>query len=235
MSFKRASSLLFFLLLSLTALQAQIKITGTVTDETKETVIGANITVKGTTIGTISDINGKYSIEVPNQKAILVFSFIGYTTREIPVGKNKVIDVVMKEDGVMLNEVVAIGYGSAKKGDLAGSVAKVDMEELNKTPVASFDQALGGRVAGVQVVSGDGRPGSAANIVIRGSNTVSDNSDGSPLYVIDGFATDDPNAAAYNPSDIESMDILKDASATAIYGARGANGVIIITTRVLPA
>lgn len=127
----------------------------------------------------------------------------------------------MKEDGVMLNEVVAIGYGSAKKGDLAGSVAKVDMEELNKTPVASFDQALGGRVAGVQVVSGDGRPGSAANIVIRGSNTVSDNSDGSPLYVIDGFATDDPNAAAYNPSDIESMDILKDASATAIYGARG--------------
>ena len=160
MSFKRASSLLFFLLLSLTALQAQIKITGTVTDETKETVIGANITVKGTTIGTISDINGKYSIEVPNQKAILVFSFIGYTTREIPVGKNKVIDVVMKEDGVMLNEVVAIGYGSAKKGDLAGSVAKVDMEELNKTPVASFDQALGGRVAGVQVVSGDGRPGS---------------------------------------------------------------------------
>ena len=188
MSFKRASSLLFFLLLSLTALQAQIKITGTVTDETKETVIGANITVKGTTIGTISDINGKYSIEVPNQKAILVFSFIGYTTREIPVGKNKVIDVVMNEDGVMLNEVVAIGYGSAKKGDLAGSVAKVDMEELNKTPVASFDQALGGRVAGVQVVSGDGRPGSAANIVIRGSNTVSDNSDGSPLYVIDGFA-----------------------------------------------
>ena len=231
MSFKRASSLLFFLLLSLTALQAQIKITGTVTDETKETVIGANITVKGTTIGTISDINGKYSIEVPNQKAILVFSFIGYTTREIPVGKNKVINVVMKEDGVMLNEVVAIGYGSAKKGDLAGSVAKVDMEELNKTPVASFDQALGGRVAGVQVVSGDGRPGSAANIVIRGSNTVSDNSDGSPLYVIDGFATDDPNAAAYNPSDIESMDILKDASATAIYGARGANGVIIITTK----
>ena len=177
MSFKRASSLLFFLLLSLTALQAQIKITGTVTDETKETVIGANITVKGTTIGTISDINGKYSIEVPNQKAILVFSFIGYTTGEIPVGKNKVINVVMKEDGVMLNEVVAIGYGSAKKGDLAGSVAKVDMEELNKTPVASFDQALGGRVAGVQVVSGDGRPGSAANIVIRGSNTVSDNSE----------------------------------------------------------
>ncbi len=228
---KRACSLLLFLLLSLATLQAQIKVTGTITDETKETVIGANITVKGTSIGTISDVNGKFSIEVPNQKSVLVFSFIGYATKEITVGKDKVIDVVMKEDGVMLNEVVAIGYATVKKGDLTGSVGKVDMDEITKSPVLSFDQALGGRVAGVQVVSGDGRPGAEASIVIRGSNTVSDNSDGSPLYVIDGFATDDPNAAAYNPSDIESMDVLKDASATAIYGARGANGVIIINTK----
>lgn len=231
MSLRRACSLLLFLLLSLTTLQAQIKITGTVSDESKETVIGANISVKGTTIGTITDVDGKYSIEVPNQKSILVFSFIGYTTREIPVGKNTVIDVVMKEDGVMLNEVVAVGYATVKKGDLTGSVGKVNMDDLNKAPVVSFDQALGGRIAGVQVVSGDGRPGAEANIVIRGSNTISDNSDGSPLYVIDGFATDDPNAAAYNPNDIESIDILKDASATAIYGARGANGVVIITTK----
>lgn len=230
-SLRRASSLLLFLLLSLTTLQAQIKITGTVTDETKETVIGANVTVKGTTIGTITDVNGKYSIEVPDQKSILVFSFIGYTTREIPVGKNKVIDVIMKEDGVMLNEVVAVGYATVKKGDLTGSVSKVDMDDLTKAPVNSFDQALGGRVAGVQVVSGSGQPGSEANIVIRGSNTISNNADGAPLYVIDGFATDDPNAAAYNPNDIESIDVLKDASATAIYGARGANGVIIITTK----
>ena len=230
-SLRRASALLLLLLLSLNTLQAQIKITGTVTDESKETVIGANVTVKGTTIGTITDVNGKYSIEVPNQKAVLSFSFIGYTTREIPVGKNKVIDVVMKEDGVMLNEVVAVGYATVKKGDLAGSVSKVNMDDLNKAPVTSFDQALGGRIAGVQVVSGDGRPGSEANIVIRGSNTISDSSDGSPLYVIDGFATDDPNAAAYNQNDIESIDVLKDASATAIYGARGANGVIIITTK----
>lgn len=231
MNLRRTSFLLLFLLLSLTTLQAQIKITGTVTDEAKETVIGANVTVKGTTIGTITDVNGKYTIEVPNQKAVLSFSFIGYTTREIPVGKNTVIDVVMKEDGVMLNEVVAVGYATVKKGDLAGSVSKVNMDDLNKAPVTSFDQALGGRIAGVQVVSGDGRPGSEANIVIRGSNTISDNSDGSPLYVIDGFATDDPNAAAYNQNDIESIDVLKDASATAIYGARGANGVIIITTK----
>lgn len=230
-SLRRACSLLLFLLLSLTALQAQIKVTGTVTDESKETVIGANISVKGTTIGTITDVDGKYSIEVPNQKSILVFSFIGYSTREIPVGKNTVVDVVMKEDGVMLNEVVAVGYATVKKGDLTGSVGTVNMDDLNKAPVVSFDQALGGRIAGVQVVSGDGRPGAEANIVIRGSNTISDNSDGSPLYVIDGFATDDPNAAAYNPNDIESIDILKDASATAIYGARGANGVVIITTK----
>ena len=228
---KRAYSFLLLLLFSLCTLQAQIKVTGTVTDESKETVIGANVQVKGATIGTITDVNGKYTIEVPNQKAVLVFSFIGYTTREIPVGKNTVIDAVMKEDGVMLNEVVAVGYATVKKGDLTGSVSKVNMDDLNKAPVVSFDQALGGRVAGVQVVSGDGRPGSEANIVIRGSNTISDSSDGSPLYVIDGFATDDPNASAYNPNDIESIDILKDASATAIYGARGANGVVIITTK----
>lgn len=228
---KRVCFPLFILLFSATVLQAQLKITGTVTDEAKETVIGANVKVKGGTAGAITDLNGAYTIEVPNKNAVLVFSFIGYGTKEVTVGANKVINVVMKEDGVMLNEVVAIGYATVKKGDLTGAVSKVDMDEINKTSALSFDQALGGRVAGVQVVSGDGRPGSGSNIVIRGSNTVSDSSDGSPLYVIDGFATDDPNAAAYNPNDIESMDILKDASATAIYGARGANGVIIINTK----
>ena len=230
---KRLGAVLFLLfLLSWPAImQAQLKVSGTVTDETKESVIGANVTVKGTTIGTITDIDGKFTLEVPDKKAVLVVSFIGYTTQEIPVGKNTVFNVVLKEDGVMLNEVVAIGYGQVKKGDLTGSVAKVDMDNLNKAPVSSFDQALGGQIAGVQVVSGSGRPGEQANIVIRGSNTISDSSDGSPLYVIDGFATDDPNAGAYNPNDIESIDVLKDASATAIYGARGANGVIIITTK----
>ncbi len=212
-------------------LRAQTAVTGTVTDESGETVIGANIQIKGSDAGTITDVNGKYSIQVPNSKAVLVFSFIGYGTQEKTVGNHTVIDVVLKEDGVMLNEVVAIGYATVKKGDLTGSVSKVNMDNLNKAPIVSFDQALGGQVAGVQVVSGDGRPGAEANIVIRGSNTISDNADGSPLYVIDGFATDSPNTAAYNPNDIESIDILKDASATAIYGARGANGVIIITTK----
>lgn len=223
-------SILFSLACVLNA-QAQITVTGTVTDEAGETVIGANIQVKGSETGTITDVNGKYSIQVPNSKAVLVFSFIGYGTQERPVGNNTVIDVLLKEDGVLLNEVVAIGYATVKKGDLTGSVSKVNMDNLNKAPVVSFDQALGGQVAGVQVVSGDGQPGSEANIVIRGSNTISDSADGAPLYVIDGFATDSPNTAAYNPNDIESIDILKDASATAIYGARGANGVIIITTK----
>lgn len=183
-------------LLFATQMQAQIKVTGTVTDETKETVIGANVRVKDNpSIGTITDMNGKYTIEVPDAKATLVFSFIGYATKEVTVGKNRVIDVVLKEDGVMLNEVVAIGYATVKKGDLTGSVAKVDMDDLNKATVASFDQALGGRIAGVQVVNSSGQPGSSANIVIRGSNTISDSSDGSPLYVIDGFATDDPQCS----------------------------------------
>ncbi len=176
-------------------------------------------------------MGGIFQLTVPNEQAVLVVSFIGYATQEIKVGKQRDFNITLKEDGVMMNEVVAIGYATVKKSDLTGSVEKVDLDELNKAPVASFDQALGGRVAGVQVVSGDGQPGQEANIVIRGSNTISDVSDGTPLYVIDGFATEDANAAAINPNDIESIDVLKDASATAIYGARGANGVIIITTK----
>ncbi|MEG2854798.1 SusC/RagA family TonB-linked outer membrane protein [Bacteroides sp.] len=230
-NFRKPSIILLVLLLSSAASQAQIKITGTITDEAKEVLIGANIKVKDGAAGTITDLYGKYSIEVPNKRSVIVVSFIGYATTEITVSDKKVIDVALKEDGVLLNEVVAIGYANVKKGDLTGAVGKVDMDELNKISALSFDQALGGRVAGVQVVSGDGQPGSSSSIVIRGSNTISDSADGSPLYVIDGFATDDPNAAAYNPNDIESMDILKDASATAIYGARGANGVIIINTK----
>ncbi len=127
-----------------------------------------------------------------------MFSFIGYATKEVTVGNKKTLTVVMKEDGVQLDEVVAVGYATVKKSDLTGSVAKVDMGDLNKSQVLSFDQALGGRIAGVQVVTGDGQPGSQANIVIRGSNSISETSDGSPLYVIDGFATEDANPAAMN-------------------------------------
>ena len=205
---------------------------GTVIDETDFPVAGANVVIKGnTSVGTITDLDGNFTLAVPDAQAVLVVSFIGYATQEVKVDKQATLRIVLKEDGVLLNEVVAIGYATVKKSDLTGSVEKVDMGDLTKASVASFDQALGGRVAGVQVVSGDGTPGSESNIIIRGSNTISDVSDGTPLYVIDGFATEDANAASINPNDIESIDVLKDASTTAIYGARGANGVIIITTK----
>lgn len=227
----RVALFLFFMLSTLSS-WGQITVTGTVVDETQVPVPGANVVIKGeTTSGTITDFDGNFTITVKDQSAVLVVSFIGYTTQEVPVGSNTVINIVLKEDAVTLEEVVAIGYATVKKSDLTGSVEKVDMEEMNKTTVTSFDQALGGRVAGVQVVSPSGQPGEEANIVIRGSNTISDSADGNPLYVIDGFATEDANAASINPNDIESIDILKDASATAIYGARGANGVVIITTK----
>lgn len=228
---KRFISLLFLSLISTALTWGQITVKGTVIDETQFPVAGANVLVKGENTGVITDLDGNFSIQVPKKSSILVFSFIGFATQEVTVGNKTQLNIVLKEDGVMLNEVVAIGYVTVKKSDLTGSVEKVDMEDLNKTSSLSFDQALGGRVAGVQVVSSDGQPGQTSNIVIRGSNTISDVADGNPLYVIDGFATEDANASSINPNDIESIDILKDASATAIYGARGANGVVIITTK----
>ncbi|MCM1501119.1 MAG: TonB-dependent receptor [Bacteroidales bacterium] len=224
---------LFLLMLTLClapALLAQVKVTGKVVDETEEPVIGASVMLKGGTAGTVTDLDGNFSIDVP-EKSTLTVSCIGFITQEVPLGTRTKVNVVLKIDAEMLEEVVAVGYATVKKSDLTGSVSKVEMDDLNKAQVLSFDQALGGRVAGVQVVAGDGRPGAEANIVIRGSNTISENSDGTPLYVIDGFATEDANPASLNPNDIESIDVLKDASATAIYGARGANGVIIITTK----
>lgn len=223
--------LLWLMFCSVTFAFAQISVSGKVTDESKEPIIGANVKLKGGTIGTITDMDGNFKIYVPQQSSVLIFSFIGYATKEVPVKNQKVMNVVMAEDGIALDEVVAVGYASVKKRDLTGSVARVNMDDLNKAQVLSFDQALGGRIAGVQVVTSDGQPGSQANIVIRGSNSISDTSDGTPLYVIDGFATNDANLNAINPNDIESIDVLKDASATAIYGARGANGVIIVTTK----
>lgn len=225
-------ALFLLVLFSTVSSWGQITVTGTVVDETQVPVPGANVVIKGeNTTGTITDFDGNFTIAVKDHSSVLVVSFIGYATQEVPIGSNTVLNIVLKEEAMTLNEVVAIGYATVKKSDLTGSVEKVDMDEMNKATVTSFDQALGGRVAGVQVVSGSGQPGEEANIVIRGSNTISDAADGNPLYVIDGFATEDANAASLNPNDIESIDILKDASATAIYGARGANGVVIITTK----
>ena len=227
---KRAFSILLLTLLAVTGAVAQSLVRGKVIDDTGLEVIGASILVKGTTQGTITDMDGMFSLSVPDKNAVLQVSYIGYQTLEVKVDITKPMSIVLKEDSEMLEEVVVVGYQEVKKKDLTGSVAKVDMDNLLNTPVGSFDQTLGGRVAGVNVSSGEGQPGGTMNIVIRGNNSLTQ--DNSPLYVIDGFPVEDASlASTINPSDIESLDILKDASATAIYGARGANGVVIITTK----
>lgn len=227
---RRGLSMMLFVLFSVTVATAQLLVRGTVIDQTGETVIGASIQLKGTTQGTITDIDGKFSLGVPDKKSVIVVSFIGYATKELQVDTSKPMSIVLEEDTKVLDEVVVVGYQEVRKKDLTGSVAKADMNELLNTPVGSFDQTLGGRIAGVNVSSSEGTPGGTMNIVIRGNNSLTQ--DNSPLYVIDGFPVEDAAiASTINPSDIESLDILKDASATAIYGARGANGVVIITTK----
>ena len=208
----------------------QKNIVGTVIDERGETLPGVNVIIKGSAKGTATDFNGKFGITVNSTSDILVFSYIGYISREVKVDASKPMQVILKEESKTLNEVMVVGYQDVRKKDLTGSVAKANLGDMMKAPVASFDQALAGRVAGVNVSSGEGTPGGTMNIVIRGNNSITQGN--GPLYVIDGFPVEDAAVgSSINPNDIESIDVLKDASATAIYGARGANGVIIITTR----
>ena len=230
LKWKRAFSILLLTLVAVTGAVAQSLVRGKVLDDTGLEVIGASILVKGTNQGTITDMDGMFSLSVPDKNAILQVSYIGYQTLEVKVDLTKPMSIILKEDSEMLEEVVVVGYQEVKKKDLTGSVAKANMNDLLNTPVGSFDQTLGGRVAGVNVTSSEGTPGGTMNIVIRGNNSLTQ--DNSPLYVIDGFPVEDAAlASTINPADIESLDILKDASATAIYGARGANGVVIITTK----
>jgi TonB-linked SusC/RagA family outer membrane protein len=222
-------------------LQAQYIVTGKIADQSGTTIPGATVMVEGTTRGTVSNLDGEYSIDLESDSAILVYSYLGYFTQVIPVEGRTVIDIVLEEDIQRLDEVVVIGYGSVKRRDLTGAVTSVKGEELSQSGFASVDQALLGRVAGLVVETADNSAGAAASIRIRGANSISGSSE--PLYVIDGIPilnnasqrTGEPATlsplAGLSPNDIESINILKDASATAIYGAQGANGVIIITTR----
>lgn len=213
-----------------TSVNAQIKVTGVVTDVSGEGMPGVNLAIKGTSIGSISDLDGKFSLSAPHTTSVLVASFIGYKSQEIKIGNQTVFKIVLEEDAQTLGEVIiSAGYTEVKRRDFTGAAGKANLSDMMKAPIGSFDQALAGRVAGVQVSSNEGAPGSTFNIVIRGNNSLTQSN--SPLYVIDGFPVEDANASAINPADIESLDILKDASATAIYGARGANGVVIITTK----
>jgi len=207
---------------------AEIEISGTVKESTGEVLPGVSVSVKGQNQGTVTDLNGRYRLRA-DASATLIFNYIGFNRREVQVQGRTVIDIDLQSSVSSLQDVVVIGYGTVKKKDLTGSVGKVDLNDAQKAPVRSFDEFLAGRVAGLQVSSVDGQPGSPVNLVIRGANSITQ--DNSPLIVIDGFPTENPDLNTINPDDIESIDVLKDASATAIYGARGANGVIMVTTK----
>ena len=206
---------------------ADIKITGHVIDEKGQPLPGASIRVKGTKAGTTTDIDGKYTITVPDNNAVLVFSTIGYATQEIPVGGRTTIDVKLVNGSKDLNEVVVVGYGAQKKRDVTGAVTSTNLTNVTKTPVFGTAQLLQGQVSGVQVTQTNAQPGASFSVRIRGTNSLSNSSE--PLYVVDGYAGAD--ISALNPNDIATMDVLKDASAAAIYGSRGSNGVVIITTK----
>lgn len=230
---KNIQRILFFAVCLCTAftVQAQsLTVTGKVIDAESLEVIGANITLKGASgVGSISDLSGNYRLKVDNAaKAILVFSYIGMKTQEVPVKGKAVINVTLQSDAKALDEVVVVGYGTSKRSDLTGSVVSVKSEDLMKVPTSDLSQALAGRVAGVQVTQSEGAPGSSISIRVRGGISITQSNE--PLYIIDGFPSED-GMASLDPAEVETIDILKDASATAIYGARGANGVVVITTK----
>lgn len=212
------------------AQQTPVVIAGRVTDNDGEALVGVNVRFKDGTAATKTDTIGNFKFSVPDSKGTLVFTYLGFSTAEVPIRGRVFVSVALTPNVTGLNEVVVLGYGTTSKKDLTGSVSQVNVEDLQKAPVLSFDQALAGRVAGVQVSSEDGQPGNEGiNIVIRGANSLSQSN--SPLYIIDGFPMEDPENMSINPEDIKTINILKDASATAIYGARGANGVVVIETK----
>ncbi len=203
----------------------QRTVTGTVTSEDQGALPGVNIVIQGTTQGAVTDVQGNYSISVPGSDAILVFSFIGYSTQAIPVGNQTTIDVLLEADVTSLDEIVVTAYATQKKKDLTGAVGVIKAEELTQMPQSNVTQAMQGRVAGVTVTQ-DSRPGQSGKVRIRGFSSFQNND---PLYIVDGVPTGDINTL--NPDDIESMSVLKDAGAASIYGSRASNGVIVITTK----
>lgn len=213
-------------------------ITGQVTDETKEALIGASVVAKGTVIGTITDFDGNYALSVPSNATELIFSYVGYESKTVAIPKgNNVLNVQMKSDAQMLSDVVVIGYGTTRKSDLTGSVSNVSSEDFNSGLISSPEQLINGKVSGVQIMSASGSPTSGSTIRIRGGASLNASND--PLIVLDGVPLESGGISGnsgnflslINPNDIESMTILKDASSTAIYGSRASNGVIIITTK----
>lgn len=211
------------------AIAQQHKITGTVTDKSdKSSLPGVTIMVKGTTVGTATDIDGKYSIDAKTGD-VLVFSFVGMETIEVSVKDQTVINIALIAESQTIDEVVVIGYGVRKKGSITGSVSTVKSDKLENTPVASFAQALQGQAPGLQVFTNSGQPDAPTSFTLRGVNSI--NAGTSPLFIIDGMQINAADFASFNANDFESINVLKDASSTAIYGARATNGVILITTK----
>lgn len=242
---KRGTALIIFQCLFLSVIVAQHEVKGKIiSSEDKEPIPGVVVVVKNATAGTMTDHNGQYTINVPSQQSVLVFSQLGLATREVPVDGRQTINIEMSTEEKAMNEVVVIGYGTSLRKDLTGSVSSVSSDEIMKGRTSSVLESLQGKLPGVQVTSASGEPGGGVSITIRGGNSI--NAGTEPLYVIDGlqidvntseFGSSLGGGSTFNPlsslnaSDIESIDVLKDASATAIYGSRGANGVIIITTK----
>ncbi|MDD2798611.1 MAG: TonB-dependent receptor [Bacteroidales bacterium] len=214
--------------LSIFGANAQTKVTGLITDNNKEPLIGVNITVKGSQTGTISDIDGKYSINVPNSKSTLVFSYIGFKSIEKSTAGSTVINVSLLEDSKLMDEVVVVAYGTQKKSHLTGAVSSLKNEKLDEIAVSRADQALQGKLAGVQIINTDPQAGEAPQIRVRGLGSISANS--SPLIVVDGFPVED-GLSMVSMGDVESIEVLKDAASAALYGSRAAGGVILVTTK----
>ena len=206
----------------------ELEISGTVTDHNGQPLPGASILEKGTDNGTQTDFDGKFSLNVTNENAILEISFIGFLSQEVEFNNQKDINIKLREDAAKLEEVVVVAYGTVKKSDLTGSVTSIKSEDIAVTPSVRLDDALRGRAAGVQVIPTSSQPGAAASIRIRGTNSITGNSN--PLFVIDGLIGTG-NTSDLNIQDIESVEILKDASATALYGSRASAGVVLITTK----
>ena len=234
--------LLLMPLLGLSQTASNLSVSGQVSDESGSGLPGVSVLVKGTQTGTTTDQSGSFAINVPNENSVLVFSFVGYQPQEVTVGRASRLNVTLQADTKALEEVIVVGYGTVRKSDLTGSVSSVKVGEVQQAPISAIDQGLAGRAAGVQVTQTSGMPGAIASIRIRGSSSLQGGNE--PLYVIDGvpvysgggFGDTGGNGrmsplSTINPADIESMEILKDASSTAIYGARAANGVVLITTK----
>ena len=219
-------ALIALMLSTVSYAQNPISVSGIVVDENGEPLAGASVVIEDTTTGALTDVNGKYSIKVQPGKA-LVYSFIGYKSSTELVRNSRTINVTLNPDTKVLDEVVVVGYGTMKRSDLTGSVSSVNAKALENFKTASVFNALGGMVAGVNVTSTDGTPGAGFDVKIRGVGTVT--GDSSPLYIVDGFEVENINYLANQ--DIQSIEVLKDASASAIYGARAANGVVLVTTK----